>query len=177
MDSLNVFSPESTSPQPPWSVSAPASSPNPTPTTRGLALFRLRNNWLGVDIEHIERVVPLDYVTWLSMDSGLIMGTVGLHGRLFPVVDLPAILGQGPSKLPAQGVILVSRAGDTEIGILADELGDVFIIPESRIQEPGSESLPHAVTGHFQCGNREVRIIDPLRIVETLRERQEVLSA
>jgi chemotaxis signal transduction protein len=142
-----------------------------------LVLFRLGRDWLGIDIQDVERVVPLDYVTWLSMDSGLIMGTVGLHDRLFPVVDVPAVLGQEPSKLPAQGMILISHAGDTEIGILADELDDAFIFPESRIQKPDRESWPHAVIGTCRCGNREVRIVDPLRIVETLRERQEVLSA
>jgi len=153
------------------------SSPSPTPAVRGLVLFRLGRNWLGVDIQDIQRVVPLDYVTWLSMESGFIIGTVGLHGRLLPVIDLAAILGQGSDRRPAQGMVLISRAGDTEIGMIADELDDAFIIPESRIQEPGRELLSRPVIGICRCGNRDVRIIDPSRIVEVLRERQEILSA
>jgi chemotaxis signal transduction protein len=177
MESLNVFSPESASPRPPWTAAEPVLAPTRLPATRNLTLFRIRSNWFGVDIECIERVVPLDYVTWLSLDSGLILGTVGANGRLFPVVDLQVILSQGSGALHDRGVILVSRAGDTEVGILADELDDVFIVPESRIQKCAAESLPHPVVGRCRCANRLVTIIDPLRIVESLRERTEILSA
>jgi len=176
MEHLSVFSPKSASPRRPWSASGTALVANRTTAVRDLALFRLGDNWFGIDTECIERVVPLDYVAWVSLDRGLILGTVGLHGRLLPVVDLSAVFGLGASALHDHGSILVSRAGDTEIGIFADEFDDVFPIPADQVtHQPGAGS-PDSVAGRCTCGKRDVTVVDPLRIVASLRERAERLA-
>jgi len=167
MESIEVVAPESVACRLPRSVSEPASTATRIPRIRELALFRLGNNWFGIDLGQIERVVPLNYATWVTLDHGLILGTVGLHGRLFPVVDLEAILGNGPGSLHDHAAILVSHAGATEVGILADEFDDVFPVPDPQAAEAGTTAPP--VSGRYTCGNRTVLVIDPQRLVESLQ--------
>lgn len=174
MEHVSVFSPESTSPRPPWSACRAAPAANQS--LRDLALFRLGDNWFGIDTEAIERVVPLDYVAWVGMDRGLILGTVGLHGRLLPVVDLRAVLGLGSSALHDRGSILVSRAGDSEIGIFADEFDDVFPVPADAVTNQAGPDLPDSITGRCTCGKRAVTVIDPHRIVASLRGQADRLA-
>jgi purine-binding chemotaxis protein CheW len=164
MEHVSVFAPKSASPRPPWNAHGAERNGSRTTGLRDLALLRLGDNWFGIDAESIERVVPLDYVAWVSLDHGLILGTVGLHGRLLPVVDLRALLDLGASALHDHGSILVARAGDAEIGIFADEFDDVFPLPS----DPAS--------GRCTCDERVVLIVDPLRIVAALREHTDRLA-
>jgi chemotaxis signal transduction protein len=168
METLEVLAPESASRRLSPDESVLASTAARIPGVRELALFRLGNNWFGVDLGQIELVVPLNYATWVTLDHGLILGAVGLHGRLFPVVDLEAILGCGSGSLHDHVAILVIHAGTAEVGILADEFDDVLMVPDSQAAETGAGSPTQFHSGRYACGHRTVTVIDPQRIVESL---------
>jgi purine-binding chemotaxis protein CheW len=134
-------------------------------------VFRLGDNWFGVDIAQIERVVPSDYLARLSLAPGTLLGSVGIGNRLVSVVDLKALLGLGRSSLQSSSTILVVRTGDSEIGILADEFVDVFFVPTSLIREcPETEDplIRQVVRGECVCGDRTINLLDVSGTVQSL---------
>jgi chemotaxis signal transduction protein len=109
MGNSNVFLPSSGSPLTLWSKSESSSNRTRTIQTKTLAVFRLADNWFGVDIAQIERVVPIDYFTRLTSNCGAIIGTVGIENRLISVIDLRSVLGIGHSQPESHSTILVIR--------------------------------------------------------------------
>lgn len=171
MADSSVFSPASLSQ--PTRESKSSATPNPTRVgaTRTLAVFRLADAWFGIDLSAIERVAPIDYLNRLASGRGPILGTVGIRNRLVSVVDLRAILGIGLAAPEPCSTILVVRAGDYEIGILADEFVDVFFVPANQIArypKDGDPALERTVTGEWSCGSRTITVVESSGIVDRL---------
>jgi len=180
MESLDVFSLSSGSPRVPWNESSDWSVLTPNVATKTLAVFRLADNWFGVDLECIERVTPADYLTRFAPGSslpfdGLMLGTVGIHDRLVSVIDLKALFGIGCSSVHSYSTILIVRSGAHELGLFTDEFVDVFFVPQSQIYqypEDNDPALGSIVTGECICGNRVITIIEPEGISRRLASLQ-----
>jgi chemotaxis signal transduction protein len=179
MENSNVFSVNSVSPVIPWTRSASSSNPTRTIATKTLAIFRLADNWFGVDIACIERVVPTDYVALLTPARGAVLGTVGIGSRLVSVVDLRLMLGIGRSRQESQGSVLVTRSpselddrnGHQEIGILADEFEDVFFIPIRQIvhySDDCDSAIKRVIAGECICGGRVISVVSVEGVIESL---------
>jgi chemotaxis signal transduction protein len=152
-----------------------------------LAVFRLADNWFGVDLNRIERAVPADYLNRFLPGSdlseeGLVVGTVGIHDRLVSVLDLKAVLGVGCSRVQPHSTILVIADGASgcELGLLTDEFVDVFFVPQGQIyQYPEPKTSPGAalaavISGECICGNRVITLVEPEGIIRALNHADRV---
>lgn len=173
MDASNVFLPSCSSPPALSSKSGDTPSPATVPT-KTLGVFRLEDDWFGIDLGEIERVTPASYLTRLNLSNGTVLGTVGVFNRLVSVVDLKVLLGLGHTRLRPRSSILVTRVGSYEIGILADEFVDVFFVPIGQVyQYPDNDdpAIERTVTGECVCGNRTISVVAVAGIVDLLISR------
>jgi len=188
MGNSNVFLPSSGSPRTPWNKSESSLDRTRTILTKTLAVFRLADNWFGVDIALIERVVPIDYLTRLTSDCGAILGTVGIENHLVSVVDLSFVLGIGHSQPEVHSSILVSRVpsdgigqfGSSEIGILADEFVDVFFVPARQILrylENDDSAFEQVIAGECVCGDRTISVVNVAGIIRVLNSTDVAVPA
>jgi purine-binding chemotaxis protein CheW len=171
MGKPNVFSPSSGSRPEPWSTCASSSNPTPSAATTSLAVFRLADNWFGIDLSRIGHVASVDYLTRLTFGPGPLLGTIGLHGRLVSVIDLKQIVGIVASPPGANSLILIARSAADEIGLLIDEFIDIFFVPSSRIARRAELSADRSATlaGECRCGDRAITLVEVEGIVRWLR--------
>lgn len=109
-----------------------------TPAEQPLELleFRLASERYAVETRFVTEVQPLRDLTPLPGTPPFVRGIVNLRGRILPVYDLKKFFA-----LPEQGLtdlhrIVVVDGGDFEIGLLADVVIGVRMLPAAELSPP-----------------------------------------
>ena len=115
-----------------------------------LVEFRLAEERYALETRHVQEVHPLRDLTPLPCTPVFVLGLINLRSQLLPVIDIRKLL-----ELPERGItdlhrVLVLRSGDTEFGLLADTVEEVFTLPRSALQR----SLPtlHGIRADYLLG-------------------------
>lgn len=95
--------------------------------------FRLASERYAVESQHVEEVHPLRDLTPLPCTPAFVPGVVNIRGRILPVIDLKKFF-----ELPEQGLtdlhrIIRVRGNDLELGLLADVIVGVRVIPTDTL--------------------------------------------
>lgn len=122
---------------------AKALAKEPTGTTAadaGLEIieFVLAYEHYGLETVHVREVHPLKDITPLPCTPAFVCGIINLRGQILTVIDLKKFF-----DLPEQGIadlhqVIIVRAADMEVGILADVVVGVRSVAEEATQQ----SLP-----------------------------------
>ena len=119
--------------------------------------FRLASERYAVETRFVSEVHPLRDLTPLPGTPAFIRGIVNLRGRILPVYDLKKFF-----QLPEQGVtdlhrIVVVDGGDFEIGLLADVVAGMRVLPRAALSPP----LPtlSAIAAEYLMGVSEERLV------------------
>jgi purine-binding chemotaxis protein CheW len=119
--------------------------------------FSLANERYAVETRHVGEVHPLRDLTPLPGTPAFVRGIVNLRGRIVPVFDLKKFF-----DLPEQGLtdlhrIIVVRAPDLELGLLADVVVSVRLIAADTLSPP----LPtlSAIAAEYLMGVSEERLV------------------
>jgi len=142
--------------------------------------FRLAQERYAIETRFVQEVQPLRDLTPLPGTPSFVRGIVNLRGRILPVFDLKKFF-----DLPEQGItdlhqIVFVRAGEIELGLLADITVGVRHIPIGRLQ-PSLPTLTGIRAEYLQGVTDEPLIVldlarilsDPKIVVE---ESAEILS-
>jgi purine-binding chemotaxis protein CheW len=100
--------------------------------------FRLAEERYAIESIHVQEVCTLKELTPLPCTPLFVRGIVNVRGHIFPVLDLKRFF-----DLPEQGItdlhrIILVRRHDMELGLLADSVVGVQLIPLESLQS----SLP-----------------------------------
>lgn len=80
-------------------------------------------------LSDVHEIVPMMSLEGIEGGGGNCRGLVNLRGEIIPVFDL-----SGPdAALAPSRFILVSRAGQDPIGLIADDVVDLLSVPEGQV--------------------------------------------
>lgn len=96
--------------------------------------FRLAQETYAVENSFVSEVYPLKELTPLPCTPPFVRGIVNVRGRILPVLDLKKLF-----DLPEQGLtdlhrIILVRGYDLELGLLADVVTGVRLLPAANLQ-------------------------------------------
>lgn len=105
-----------------------------TGTTIEVVEFRLGQERYAVEGRYVEEVHPLKDLTLVPCTPPFVVGIVNIRGHIVTVLDLKRFL-----DLPTQGLmdlhcIIMVRRDDFAVGLLADAIVGVRVIPIGNLQ-------------------------------------------
>jgi purine-binding chemotaxis protein CheW len=101
-----------------------------------LLTFLLNGERYSLEISYVREIYPLQRLTPVPRAPNFVIGLFSARGRLISVVDLHAFLGLPKLTITDESKIIVVAGDNMEIGLLADEVTDVFSIFKDKIEPP-----------------------------------------
>jgi purine-binding chemotaxis protein CheW len=92
-----------------------------------LVQFSAGNERYAFEAQFVHRLERVGRLTPLPGSARHVAGLTNIHGQLVPLIDLRVLLGAAPSTAAPFAVVLGDQRA--ELGIFADELGEIRIIP------------------------------------------------
>lgn len=115
-------------------LARPPEQPSTAESQLELLEFRLATERYAVETRYVNEVYPLKDLTPLPGSPPFLLGIVNVRGQILPVFDIKKFF-----DLPEEGLtdlhrIIVIKSHELELGLLADSVVDVRLIPEERLQ-------------------------------------------
>lgn len=126
--------------------------------------FTLGAEAYAIEIGNIVEILKPLPITEVPRAGSDVVGVMSVRGRLVTVLDLKRRFKLAPTfTMDRRSRILLVDAVDEEIGLLVDEVLQVYRLSESEIEPPdvlGSEQPPHVVGIGRPAGGAVLMLID-----------------
>jgi purine-binding chemotaxis protein CheW len=142
-----------------------------------VAIFRVGQERFALDIRHIREITRLEQISSVPSMPSFVEGVMELRGQIIPVVDLRKRLEAGIEN-SRQTRIIVSRLEKKPLGLIVDEVTDVWEIEDGEIgaaPSVGSNFKPSFLDGVLKRNDLIVFVLDFTELLSTA-ERAEVAS-
>lgn len=130
--------------------------------TTPLVPFSLDGAWYALEVDVVERVLPMAAVIPLPRAPKVVLGAFNLHGEVVPVVDVRRRLGLAPRSFALTARFLVARAGRRRLALPVDEVAGV------REVDAGAVAAPAAVLPGLRHLKGIVALADGLLLIQDL---------
>ncbi len=130
--------------------------------TTPLVPFSLDRAWYALELDVVERVLPMAAVIPLPRAPEVVLGAFNLHGEVVPVVDLRRRLGLARRPFALTARFLVARAGRRRLALAVDEVAGV------REVDVGAVVAPAAVLPGLRHLKGIVALADGLLLIQDL---------
>jgi purine-binding chemotaxis protein CheW len=105
-----------------------------TPTTRQLVVFSLGEEEYALPIEAVHEIIRYTEPRSVASSVGWIRGVISLRGKIIPVYDLAARLGQGHTgKDEDRKIVIVETALDMA-GVIVDDVREVLTVDPEQLE-------------------------------------------
>jgi purine-binding chemotaxis protein CheW len=100
--------------------------------------FKLGKETFGVRVGQVREIGKVQNITKIPKMPDFIEGVMNLRGQITTVIDLKKKFGidDNGKGITSQSRIIVAEIGDTQIGIIVDEVEDVMRVPRQSISPP-----------------------------------------
>jgi purine-binding chemotaxis protein CheW len=98
-----------------------------------LVVFRISNEWYGIEITSVREVVNFEKITFLPSCPEHIAGIFNLRGNILSVTDLKKIFGLPPEEITGESKLVVIKSGNIEGGLLVDAVIEPLEVPADQI--------------------------------------------
>jgi purine-binding chemotaxis protein CheW len=131
--------------------------------------FRLAQEHYAIEQPHVQEVCPFESLTPLPCVPAHIMGIVNLRGQVLPVINLKKFFDLPETGITDLHMIIVVRAADVEVGILADTVIGMRAIPTDALQ-PSLPTLTGIRAQYLKgIGPGQIVVLDAPKILEDPR--------
>lgn len=96
--------------------------------------FRLASERYAVEQVHVREVYPLRDLTPLPGTPAFMLGIVNVRGQILPVIDIKRFFDLPDEGITDLHVVIVVQANDMEVGILADSVAGLRLIPRQTVE-------------------------------------------
>jgi purine-binding chemotaxis protein CheW len=154
-----------------------------------LVVFELNNEAYGVNVGHVQSIIPMQKIVAIPGASNFIEGVVNLRGAVIPVVDLRHRFGLSLPTNGQKSVIVIAELNNLQVGLIVDKVTEVTRIAEEAV-EPPSPLITNVDTaylrgigkfkkeaGENQDGTEKMVILLDLGRVFSLDEQQALVEA
>jgi purine-binding chemotaxis protein CheW len=127
--------------------------------------FVLAQRRFAIDAAVVREVQALKELTGVPCTPPFVSGIINAHGRVIAVIDLKRFFELGESGLSDLNKVIILQQGETELGILADN-----VVGTSRMPLADLETPPTSPVGlHARCLRgvtaQQVVVIDGSRLL------------
>ena len=138
-------------------------------------LFRMGGEVYGLDIDHLREILGTSNpITLLSGSDDEVIGMMSLRDELVLVVDMRRYYGFEPQPSD-KNRILIAQSGSKVVGLMIDEIIDIKVFPENRM-EPFAESKGKIAKVVYD-NDRLVAIIGGETIEEIIRRHDDAIMS
>ena len=141
----------------------------PKEKTLQLVIFRLVQEWYGVEITKVKEVIRVGKITYLPSSPEYIAGIVSLRGNILSVTDLKKVLNLPHEDLTEKARIIAIESGKIETGFLVDEVVESIEVPVSKIEVPlltiPAEGAKY-IEGHCKINDKLIALISVEKVLE-----------
>jgi chemotaxis signal transduction protein len=134
--------------------------------------IRLVKELYGIPLEKIREVTKPLQITCIPGVSPHIIGLMNLHGEILCVVDTKILLNIGKTNSSEYNRIIIVKTGEGPVGILCDEVTEIYEIQRKGIEPPLSTistEIGKYLSGQVQTHDGLMGILD----IEGLLFKQE----
>ena len=100
-----------------------------------LVIFRLGNEWYGVDIAIVEGIEKMLPIVRIPNSVAHIQGVINLRGNIIPVYSLRNRFGLPDAQITEDSKFLITLVGRTQLALLVDGLDGIYDISEEQYHE------------------------------------------
>ena len=122
-------------------------------------IFGHRGARYGLDVRAVSELVWLPELSPIEELPPYIIGAFNLRGRVVPVMDLGLRFGHARQPFAGSDHVIVLDAGESRVGVIAEELHDVSAIAQAAIDDARSYE---GAGGHAQFVRGEARLDEGL---------------
>jgi purine-binding chemotaxis protein CheW len=128
--------------------------------TRQLVVFSLGNEEYALPISDVHEIIRYAEPRSVASSVGWIRGVISLRGKIVPVYDLAARLGEArdPDR-PPQKIVIV-EAGDRMAGVIVDDVAEVLTVDCDSV-EPMPSGAEASIDAIARIGDRLIVLLSP----------------
>ncbi len=136
--------------------------------------FLLSGEEYAVDILKVQEIKNWGPVTPIPASPDYMRGIINLRGTVVPVIDLRLRFGLPSKEADLTTAVIIARASSDKaeryVGLVVDEVADVYFLNETEIQE--RKDVSSAISGEYvqglsQVKNQMVIVVDLDLIVQS----------
>lgn len=144
--------------------------------SKKLVIFQANQEEYGVSVEYVVSIEKLDKVTPIPQMPIYMKGLMKVRDELIPVLDTRQILFRDQTDLTDKSRVIVVQTTELSVALLVEDAKEILdvqketIKPLSLIAANGS----NYISGMVNLDKRLIAVIDPARLVDGLREMDEI---
>ncbi|MCX7680737.1 MAG: chemotaxis protein CheW [Anaerolineae bacterium] len=101
-----------------------------------LVVFRLAQEYYGVDIAVVDGIVKMQPVTRVPGAPAFIEGITNLRGEILPVIDLRKRFGLPAGEVTRETRIVNVMIDGMKVGLIVDGVSEVLRVAEEDVEPP-----------------------------------------
>lgn len=121
--------------------------------------FLLAGEEYAVDILKVQEIKSWGPVTPIPASPNYMRGIINLRGTVVPVIDLRLRFGLPSKEADLTTAVIIARASSDKseryVGLVVDEVADVYFLNEAEIQE--RKDVSGAISGEYVQGLSQVK--------------------
>ena len=128
--------------------------------------FKLGKETFGVRVAQVREIGKVQNITKIPKMPAYIEGVMNLRGQITTVIDLKRRfnINTDGSGITLASRIIVAEIGDTQIGIIVDEVEDVMRVSRQSVSSPpktlASRTETSFLTGICKLPDRMIMLLD-----------------
>lgn len=103
-----------------------------------LVVFRLADEFYGLDIGTVQEIITWQPVTRVPRTPAFVEGIINLRGNVIPVVDLRKRFELKQAQVADQTRIVVVEIGSLVVGLVVDGVSEVLRVQAGQIEPPSA---------------------------------------
>jgi purine-binding chemotaxis protein CheW len=102
--------------------------------TRQLVVFSLGDEEYALPIADVHEIIRYTEPRSVASSVGWVRGVISLRGKIVPVYDLAARLGQGTDETTREQKIVIVETGIAMAGVIVDDVAEVLTIEDDQLE-------------------------------------------
>lgn len=137
-----------------------------------LVVFRLANEFYGVDIGAVNTIIRMQEITDIPQTPDFVEGVINLRGSIIPVIDLRKRFSLPVADVTKASRIVVVESDRQMIGMVVDAVAETLRLPADSI-EPPSPVIASVDAEYLRgVGKQENRLVILLDLDKVLTSRE-----
>jgi purine-binding chemotaxis protein CheW len=136
---------------------------------RQFCSFFLDGLRFGVDVQHVQEVVPYQEMTRVPLAPPTVRGLLNLRGQIVTGIDLRRRLELPDRTADSRPMNVVLRSEESAVSFLVDDVGEVLEVADESCQHP-PETLPmrirELIEGVYPLDDELLLVLDIARTLE-----------